>query len=84
MAATGVALILSALMVVAFATLFSTSLMRGIREASYMATPLAVPQAFAVIGSIQFSLALTARLIRLALRLPAETEPADPDAIHHA
>lgn len=64
-AATAAGLIFAVLMFEAFFTVFLTSLEKGLRQSSYMATPLAIPQAIAVLGAGEFVLALAARLLRL-------------------
>lgn len=66
-AATLVALVLAVLLFEAFFTVFMTSLERGLRQSSYMNTPLAIPQALAVLGAGEFILAIAARLVRLLI-----------------
>lgn len=65
--ATVAGIILGAFLLEAFWTTFFTSLERGLRQPSYMNTPLAIPQSIAVIGAVEFFLALVARLVRLVL-----------------
>ena len=78
-AATLVGLVFAALMFEAFFTVFQSSLTKGLRQSSYIATPLAIPQALAVIGAAEFILALLARLLRLLIDAPPEL-PRESDA----
>ncbi len=63
--ATLAGLILAIVILVALFNLASASWSRGLRSATYTATPLAWPQALMAVGALQFSLDLCARLIRL-------------------
>lgn len=74
--ATIAALILALFLLDAFWTVFHTSLERGVRQSSYMNTPLAIPQALAVVGAGEFVLAVLARLVRLLINEAPEV-PAD-------
>nr|WP_272213789.1 TRAP transporter small permease [Marinicella sp. W31]MDC2879740.1 TRAP transporter small permease [Marinicella sp. W31] len=71
-AATLCGLILACLMFEAFWSVFQASLSRGLRQSSYMNTPLAIPQAVAVIGAGEFVLALMSRLLRLVFGMEPE------------
>ncbi|QDL94924.1 TRAP transporter small permease (plasmid) [Paroceanicella profunda] len=82
LAATAAALGLGVLVFLALFSVFQTSLARGLRAASYMATPLAVPQFIALLGAGQFVLALAARLLRLMLGEPTELPRPDEDLPH--
>ncbi|AMM85738.1 hypothetical protein AZF01_16405 [Martelella sp. AD-3] len=73
-AATLVGLVLACLLLEAFWTVFHASFTRGLRQSSYMNTPLAIPQALAVAGAVEFVLAMAARLLRLLLGLEPELE----------
>ena len=83
-AATVAALILALLLLSSLWTLFATSLERGTRETSFVATPLAIPQALAPLGAAQLCLDLAARLVRLFISEPTEAErPISPDGEEH-
>ncbi|WP_181409862.1 TRAP transporter small permease subunit [Martelella alba] len=72
---------LAILMLNAFWSVFHTSLVRGIRQASYVNTPLAIPQFFAVVGAGEFVLALLARLVRLMSGLAPDLIENEEDAL---
>ncbi|WP_319518716.1 TRAP transporter small permease [uncultured Martelella sp.] len=72
-AATLVGLVLACLLLRAFWNIFHTSFSGGLRQSSYVNTPLAIPQAVAVVGAGEFVLAMAARLVRLALNMAPET-----------
>lgn len=72
--ATVVAIVLAVFMLEAFWTTFLTSFERGLRQPSYMNTPLAIPQSLAVAGAVEFVLALMARLVRLIIREEPELQ----------
>ncbi|WP_176084420.1 TRAP transporter small permease [Martelella sp. HB161492] len=79
--ATLVGIALALLMLNAFWSVFYTSLVRGVRQSSYVNTPLAIPQFFAVIGALEFVLALVARLVRLVSGLEPDLIEKEEDAL---
>lgn len=66
------AIISAALLFWIFLQLFINSWVKDLRQSSYTATPLIWPHGLAVLGSAQFVLDLTARLIRTLLNEPSE------------
>ncbi|MBB4120909.1 TRAP transporter small permease subunit [Martelella radicis] len=72
--ATLIGLVLACLLLEAFWSVFQASFTRGLRQSSYMNTPLAIPQAVAVAGAVEFVLAMAARLLRLSLGMAPELE----------
>jgi TRAP-type C4-dicarboxylate transport system permease small subunit len=85
MAATLVGLVLAVLIFLSLVNLASASWARGLRSATYTATPLVWPQALMAIGAGQFCLDLGARLIRLLRGLPPqETAPEELALIQRA
>lgn len=54
--------------------LFSGSLQSGSRSYFVTATPLWVPQAVVFLGSVLLTLQFAARMVRIAVRLPAEQD----------
>ncbi|MEP0522172.1 MAG: TRAP transporter small permease [Hyphomicrobiales bacterium] len=80
LAANFAALVIVAFIIAALYNAFSTSLERGLVSPTIVRTPLAIPQAFVLIGSIQFWFDLLARLIRLLKGMEFEERGADAPA----